>query len=94
MVRPAPNSKGAIPGKFTSHLIDKQSGLWDLPAIDLDTLSLIWALLLFFRCSWYNHDINRRDGRVKMAMDRKSIKGEIDPKHSDSNMDTELRYAK
>jgi hypothetical protein len=29
------------------HLVEKQYGSWDLPAIALDTLSLIWALLLF-----------------------------------------------
>jgi hypothetical protein len=29
------------------HLVEKQYGSWNLPAIALDTLSLIWALLFF-----------------------------------------------
>jgi hypothetical protein len=36
-----------ILGPFVSPLVEKYYGSWDLPAIALDILSLIWALLFF-----------------------------------------------
>jgi Na+/melibiose symporter-like transporter len=36
-----------ILGPFVLHLVEKLYGSWDLTAIALDILSLIWALLFF-----------------------------------------------
>jgi len=36
-----------ILGLLVLHLVEKEYGSWTLPAIALDTLPLIWELLLF-----------------------------------------------